>query len=195
MALLPASFVVVGTWPGLHRWLYVGIPGLLLALYATLGARLGPRSRVAVLVVLLLGSAALTERAIPVWRSDATLFSAMIEESPDDPFGYQALAVEMLRLGHPEAATDLLRQAIKLGPTHEAVYTYLAVASARLGRCDEAVRIYAAHPDPLVSEGSFQLDLGECLIRVGRYAQARPLLQRCAAQLPACADALSRMPP
>src|SRR5262249_51946258 len=77
-ALLPASFVVIGAWPGLHRWLYVGIPGLVLLVYEALAPYLNRRLRAAILAAVLGVSTALTERAIPVWRDDAALFSAMI---------------------------------------------------------------------------------------------------------------------
>ena len=60
MALLPASLVVVSTWPGLMRWLYLALPGLLLAGQQLLAGRLPARIATGLAATLILLGVALT---------------------------------------------------------------------------------------------------------------------------------------
>ena len=171
-AILPAGFIATVAWPGLNRWLYIGLPGLALALYFAFAHLLRPRFRQVLTVVLVTWFLFFTERAIPAWRSDATLFATMIRETPDDPFGYQALGVELMNQQQYEKAAGLFDEAIELGPTRNAAYGYLAMCLAHLDSCDKAVHLYTTYPDPMVSHKSFRKAARECYYRTGRPDQA-----------------------
>ena len=172
-AILPAGFIATVAWPGLNRWLYIGLPGLALALYFAFAHLLRPRFRQVLTVVLVTWFLFFTERAIPAWRSDATLFATMIRETPDDPFGYQALGVELMNQQQYDKAAGLFHEAIELGPTQNAVYGYLAMCLIHLDSCDEALHLYMTYPDPTVSHKSFRKAARECYYRTGRPDQAK----------------------
>ena len=163
LALLPAALVVVSTWPGLMRWLYLALPGLLLAGQQLLGARLRGRIGTGVAAALILGCVALTQRALPVWRNDAVLFATLIDESPDDPFGYQTLGATMVRARNFPAAAALFDRARALGARSADVDNYLALCWAEIGRCQDARRLYRPFADSLVAPGTFRQALDRCL--------------------------------
>jgi hypothetical protein len=162
LALLPAGLVVVSTWPGLMRWLYVALPGLLLAGQQLLAGRLPGRVATAVAAVLIAAGVALTQRALPIWRNDAVLFATLIDESPDDPFGYQTLGAAMVRARNFPAAVALFERARTLGARSTDLDNYLALSWAETGRCQEARRLYRAIPGALVSPELFRQALERC---------------------------------
>jgi hypothetical protein len=163
MALLPASLVVVSTWPGLMRWLYLALPGLLLAGQQLLVGRLPGRIATGLAATLILLGVALTQRALPVWRNDAVLFSTLIDESPDDPFGYQTLGATMVRAHNFSAAAALFDRARALGARSRDVDNYLALAWAEIGRCQDAQRLYRPFTGSLVAPDTFRQALERCL--------------------------------
>ncbi len=142
-AAVPLLAVV--EWPGHYRWLYVGLPGLALALYDLGRARLrGPLPAVAI-ALLFTG---LTWRALPSWRSSAELYATMYEEHPDSSYAALGVAVESAALGAWAQARELAFRAHELGSRRPLLYSVVATASARLGRCAEARAALRGRADP-----------------------------------------------
>ena len=134
-------------WPGLGRWLYVGLPGLLLvAALAT--RRLPSRARAALATVVALLFVVGAERGIATWHDDEALYSAMVAETPDDAWAWRALGTVRLAQGRDADAADCFHRAVATDRTEEvhAAYALEAYAWARLGRCDEAEAQFRAHP-------------------------------------------------
>jgi protein O-mannosyl-transferase len=87
LATLAAPSLTFATgvyWPGLCRWVYVALPGLLLAL-APWSDRYLTQTRIyGLAAVLAIGLAFEAQRAIAVWRTDATLMGHMAAKYPGD---------------------------------------------------------------------------------------------------------------
>lgn len=199
LALAPASLLVVSDWPGLNRWLYVGLPGLALVawklgqrLVQRRGARFERRAGYAAAagVVLCL---VLTERAIPVWASDQRLFGTMIEEQPDHSYGYLALGIDRYHAGHMAQAAALLDRAAELGSPWDILPVYRALALAEVDRCGEAARLFRPQRGRPETSWAFLEALGRCRARAGDHAGARQALEGCAAQFEPCARARQRL--
>jgi hypothetical protein len=159
-------------WPGLGRWLYVGLPGLLVV--AALATRaLPPRARVALAAIVAALFVVAAERSIGTWRDDESLYSAMVAETPDDAWAWRALGTVRLAQNRDADAADCFRRAITHDRTEEvhAAYALEAYAWTRLGRCDEAVAQFRAHPPtPALKTEDFDAAAEAC-----RSHQAKPL--------------------
>ena len=134
-------------WPGLGRWLYVGLPGLVLV--AALAARALPsRARIVLAAVAALAFTVGAERSIATWHDDDALYSSMVAETPSDAWGWRALGTVRLAQDRDADAADCFHRAATLDRTEEvhAAFALEAYAWARLGRCDEAIAQFHAHP-------------------------------------------------
>ncbi len=154
-------------WPGLGRWLYVGLPGLLLAAERAT-RRLPTRARVAVATVAAVLFAAGAQRSIATWHDDEALYSAMVAETPDDAWAWRALGTVRLSQGRDAEAAACFHRAATFDHTEEihAAYALEALAWARLGRCDEAVAQFDAHPEtPALKTEDFQVAVTACRAR------------------------------
>ncbi len=173
--------------PGHYRWLYLGLPGLLIGVHALAGHRLMTRPAAVVVGVALACALLQTERAIPVWNNDAELFMTMMEEHPDDPYGYYGFAASMLDVDRPADAERAARMAVERGGDRGTLFVVFTQALARLDRCDEAQARYRFYPDnPLRKQMAAVEDLGRCFLRAGRREEARRAMTMCAPVLPSC---------
>lgn len=182
-------------WPGLARWLYIGLPGLLLFVWSAGLDRLGRRARIVVFAAVAVVWLVLTERAIPVWHDDTTLFATMIEESPDEPWAWRSLGTDQLMQGHYAEAAELFQAAADRDRTHavHGDYQLIAYAWTFLGRCDEAVRLFGEHPrNEIVLPDRFANVAADCYSRAGNLARARELWSSCASVNPICASSLEQ---
>ncbi len=136
-SLLPVALLVSSAWPGFYRWLYIGLPGLLLAIYA--GALEGRRAARWVAAVALVLGILLSERAIPAWRTSGTLFLTMGEEQPELPYGYHGLGEYLRDIGDYKNAELVLRQGLALPQPRADMYVALSSVLVAQGRCAEAV--------------------------------------------------------
>ncbi|MBN1946241.1 MAG: hypothetical protein JW797_11230 [Bradymonadales bacterium] len=193
LMLLP--LIVVMKWPGLHRWLYIGLPGLGLAIYRLAGHRLRAGVvRNGVVIALIGGSLFLTERNIPVWRDQISLFHAMVEEWPEDPYAFQSLAVAYLHADRNREAEEALRIAIELGPWSSRAHWLLGAALARQGHCEEGVRAVYSHPEVVSQpEMTSVRDLGECYLGRGQHDSAERFFRLCAERITRCQQAISQL--
>jgi len=155
-------------WPGLGRWLYVGLPGLLLV--AALAARaLPPRARVALAAVVAALFVVATQRSIATWHDDEALYSAMVAETPTDAWAWRALGTVRLSQSRDADAAACFHRAVETDRTEEvhAAYALEAYAWARLGRCDAAVEQFRAHPvTPALRTEDFDAAAEACRARL-----------------------------
>ncbi len=159
-------------WPGLGRWLYVGLPGLMLTIWLAtrpLWRRL-PRERAvtaAFTTVTLVAAvfAIAAERASATWRDDEALYSAMVDETPTDAWAWRALGTVRLSQSRDADAADCFHRAATLDRTEEvhAAFALEAYAWARLGRCAEAEAQFRAHPEtPALKTEDFDAVAATC---------------------------------
>jgi hypothetical protein len=166
-ALVPAAAILVVEypWPGLARWLYIGLPGLLLTVWLSLFAQLRPPLRAACAAIVAVAWLLAAERAIAVWRSDEQLYAQMCAQSPDDPWALRALGITLLNSGHYPEALSRFRHAEEIDRTSEvhAAYGLEALTLTYLGRCGEAQQIWDTHlPTPAVTVENFRQHLEAC---------------------------------
>jgi hypothetical protein len=198
-ALVPTTAVVIldYPWPGLARWLYIGLPGLILCIYCAAAQRLRPRGRLILFSIVAALWLVAAERAIPTWRSDTQLYATMVEESPDDAWAWRALGINQLGLRHYAEAAPLFHKAAEVDHTDEvhAAYALEAFTWTYLDRCDEAVAQFRAHPPtPAVETDLFAEGAAACYSRAGRLDRARQLYRSCASTRPTCQSALDSFP-
>ena len=166
LALAPTAAIAAldYPWPGLGRWLYVGLPGLLLVGWL-LARRLPAAARVALATAVGGFYLVAAERAIATWRDDEALYSTMVAESPDDAWAWRALGTVRLTQRRDADAADCFHRAIAYDRTAEihAAYALEAFAWAHLGRCDQAAAQFEAHPvTPALTAAEFESALTAC---------------------------------
>jgi len=197
-ALVPLTAIAIldYPWPGLARWLYVGLPGLLLFVWKAAIERLGRRARLVTGALLGLAWLVASERAIPVWHDDTALYSAMIDAAPEDAWAWRALGSDQLAQGHFAEAAKLFEGATERDHTGEvnAAFGLEAFTWTFLGRCDEAVALYRDHPPtPAVEPNRFVDAAAACFARAGDRDRARQLWSLCARVRRSCVEALERL--
>ncbi|MDB4970316.1 MAG: hypothetical protein JWN44_6005 [Myxococcales bacterium] len=155
-------------WPGLARWLYIGLPGLLLVVYAA-ARRLPERVRLAAFTVAAMLFAFASQRAIAAWHDDEALYSAMTSESPDDAWAWRALGTVRLAQARYTDAADCFHSAARFDRTEEihAAFALEAYAWTFLDRCDEASAQFHAHPvTPALKSEDFDVAEAACRKRL-----------------------------
>ncbi|HXU73158.1 MAG TPA: hypothetical protein VN947_27755 [Polyangia bacterium] len=161
-------------WPGLGRWLYVGLPGLILTVYLaarTLADRLPARTvRLGFPLAVAVGAcfAFLAQRATATWRDDESLYASMVDETPTDAWAWRALGTVRLAQARDAEAADCFHRATTLDRTEEvhAAFALEAYAWARLGRCAEAEAQFRAHPEtPALKTEDFDAVAADCRAR------------------------------
>jgi protein O-mannosyl-transferase len=172
IALAPTAAIAAldYPWPGLGRWLYVGLPGLLLVVWLAV-RRLPPPARVAVAAVTAVLFVVGAERSIRTWHDDESLYAAMVAETPDDAWAWRALGTVRLGAARYADAADCFHRAVTFDRTAEvhAAYALEAYAWAYLDRCDAADAQFRAHPlTPALSAEAFDAALTACRARVGQ---------------------------
>ena len=199
LTLLPATVVLFapGTWPGLNRWLYIGMPGLILAIYGGLQRWLSPRHLRGLWIVVCLVFLALTQRAILAWRSDVSIWVATTEENPMHFWGYRRLAVALIWEQSYAEAYEAASKAVELAPDPErdSCTELVAVAMAGLGQCEPAVTLYKSDRHmSMVPVELFAWYAASCFEKAGDLERARRLYRTCAADY-RCHQAQQRLGP
>ena len=187
-SLTPVAAVVFLDWPGLNRWLYIGLPGLLLALWRVGLRHLPARTAAVMLAITGAGWIAQSERAIRVWQHDGALFMQMVEEYPDRAYGYAGLGAWMRRIGRHEEATEVLERAVELGPNRVEPYLLLSASYATLDRCAESAEVLMHNVDRAFVPPAFTRAVAHCFERGGQLEPAARLYALCADALPDCAE-------
>jgi hypothetical protein len=194
-ALLPASTLALLDWPGLYRWLYVPLPGLVLAVMCLLGsvswtpmARRWGRGLLGLFVAVFLIQ---SQRALPVWHSDETLFTQTIIENPRNSYGYIGLGMDRFAEHRSQEAVELLEKGLFLNPLHGDARGHLSLAYADIGKCESAWKTYTQQEDRgRVHPVHFMLALGKCHEGQGQWEAAKNAYETCAKTHQLCREAL-----
>jgi hypothetical protein len=195
-SLTPIALIAVRDWPGFYRWLYIGLPGLLLCLHMGFLAHVRLRARQVTLAAALVPALALTWRGIPAWWNDGNLFQAMIEENPKEPFGYSGYGAWLLREQRYDDAAVVLEEAIKRseGSVRPDNYLFLGMSHTERGRCGEGVQLARDHMQIEEVPAWFLLSAGGCFAKKGDNGNARTMYSLCADENQSCATALAALP-
>lgn len=190
-SLMPVSLVVVKNWPGLYRWLYIGSPGLVLAAWRLALYRAPTRRVLGGLAVASVLCLVQVERTIAVWRTDGTLWMAMVEEQPDEAYGYIGLGRYLLQQGDRQLAHTVLQKAIDLGPGRPEPYFLQAALYTEIGRCHDAWKVVAGHVKLEAIPPDLLGRVARCWDLVGNREAALYHYGLCAATFPPCAVRLA----
>lgn len=144
-SLIPVALIGVIGWPGMHRWLYLGLPGLIWAGHALLEPvfRGRPTLTLAAFTVLATASTVQTQRAIRVWHDGEQLFGAMVYDHPTVSYGYIGLGAWQLEHHQYEKAEATLRQAVSLDVRRADGHYFLSRTLCAQGRCEDALAAVA----------------------------------------------------
>ncbi|MCB9546633.1 MAG: glycosyltransferase family 39 protein [Myxococcales bacterium] len=186
-ALLPAALLVPLGWPGLQRWLYIALPGLVLAGGDLLRGGRGLRAAVVAVLALFVLQ---TERGIQVWSTEEDLYLHTLDEDPTSSLALANLGALLLSREQIAPAEALLARALGATPPQPGVALNLARAIARQDRCDEAVALLQRTPEDGPPRGRALRRIGECYQRVGDAARAQVAFRACAPIIPACRESL-----
>jgi len=165
MDLVPLSLREMGLT---DRYLYLPSVGtsLLLALgiAGLIEAPPGPTCRLrnlvgwAAVVLILVSYPWSLLRYAPVWRSDLTLFTRMVETAPQSPSAQFNLGLAYLRGNDIPRATASLERAVRLDPALPRPRTILALLYVLRGRTFEGFRLF----DAVASRGPRERDYYVC---------------------------------
>lgn len=181
-------------WPGHYRWLYLGLPGLALAVYAAWIRTLGARAQRAILLAAVVVASVLTTRALPAWKSNGQLWAEVVHQHPEHPLAYLGVASELLRFGRDAEAEDMAAKSAERGQSDWLVYSVWATSLARQDRCDEAMSRFRLFKDePMRGQMHTIYEVGQCYHRVERPGPARRAFEFCAAEFEPCEKALEIM--
>jgi len=127
----------------------------------------------AAFVLVVVASAAASAARQPDWRDSHTLVATSLVDAPTNPSWQRVLGLQFLRFEELERAEVHLRIAEALGPPDLRLLNGMRMVLERQGRCTEALsyhrRLLAMYAVPMTVE------LGQvtCLLRLGRYREAR----------------------
>ncbi|MFH0899654.1 MAG: hypothetical protein V2A73_03370, partial [Pseudomonadota bacterium] len=184
-----------GYWPGLARWVYVALPGLLLAIAPTLSQRLRAVTVLTFSAALSLALALETQRAIGVWENDETLLQHMITKYPNDWYAYHSLARHRLGKRDGIGALALLKQGRAACGPKTKLTCIEARTHARLGHCQESSLLFSAGPDcVMLANIDAWVEVGSCYAAMGDLVRARQVLSTCATTRPDCRALLAQLP-
>lgn len=142
------GLVQVGVQMRADRYTYVPLTGLFVILIWGLGRLFGSRrgaraalGMAAACIVLLAWAARLQ---VHTWRDTITLYTRMVEVTPDHPTPQMFLGNEYIRLQRYPLATVCYEKAVALLPGYHQARVKLAFLYERLGRIDDAITQYKA---------------------------------------------------
>ncbi|HEB02218.1 MAG TPA: tetratricopeptide repeat protein, partial [Nitrospirae bacterium] len=171
--LMPVMNIIpVSGSPMAERYMYLSLVGPALfcgALYARHGGRRSVPWVAACVVAIF---AALTLMRVPIWKSDETLYTHMMESSPDAYKGWYNLGVTMYEQGRYDEARVFWERTVKVRPDMFTARHNLGVLYEKTGdyaKAEEEYRlVLAAKEMPKV-----YANLGNALRKQGRSAEAR----------------------
>ena len=176
LAQAPTSNLIVPNlgYPFAPRFLFVAlllpIAAAGAALAGTTAAR--PVAAGAVAGALLLLAVAADRRQTAIWYDSRTLFTAMIERSPEDFAARYNLGWIELRTGHPDAAAVHFDRARALSPTDGRPVYWLGEVEMARGRRDQARARYRASLETEPRQVEPRIRLAQLDLADGRHEEA-----------------------
>jgi tetratricopeptide (TPR) repeat protein len=106
-----------------------------------------------------------TRSLTPVWRTDETLWRAVLTDFPDFARGHYGLGFALAQAGRTQEAIEEYTEAVRLQPNFAEVHNNLGVAFLQLGRTQEAVAEYEQalriKPDYVEARHNLEMALGQ----------------------------------
>ena len=167
------------------------------ALPATLAKSLRPNSplrsgqlQLALLLIVASTLCLLSVRQSLVWRSDHTLFGAMLKSSPESALVQNNYGLALYHRGELRAATEHFEQAVELAPGYAMAHNNLAAALHRAGDSQRALAHYGRALDSAPGLMMAGANRGHLLVESGRTDDGLKLLRRTAELHPQSTAAL-----
>ena len=182
--LLPViGLIQVGMQARADRYMYLPLIGLSIAV-AWSAADLARRWRVprpalaALAALLLLALGAGSWRQVDTWRNTHALYERALAVTRDNYLAHKGFGNALLLEDRLDEAAFHYAEAARLAPDWPKPRLGLADVAVARGRLDDALRAYERElrrdPDDLEAAGRYGMALG----MAGRYAEARPYLER-----------------
>ena len=190
VSLLPViGFIQVGNQSMADRFTYVPLVGIFVMIaWAADEAVRGPRARmiaVAAAVVVLIACATVARAQVYTWSSSTTMWSRVLEVSPDSVYAHSALGAELADQGDLQAARAQQEEALRLRPSDPDAHNELGKLDAERGDLEHAIRHFSAAAERRQDFGEAFHNLGTALLHAGRPADAVAPLRRAVDLLPA----------
>ena len=189
ISLLPViGLVQVGNQAVADRFTYIPLVGIFVA--AVWGAAEATRihgGRLTVglaAAIAVIGCAAVTRAQVLTWASSATMWTRVLEVTPDSYYAHSALGAELADQGNLEAARRHQEEALRLRPSDPDAHNELGKLAAESGDLETAIRHFSAAVERKPDFGEAVHNLGTALLRSGRPAEAIPHLRRASDLLP-----------
>lgn len=162
------------------RFLYIPAIGLWLVLieqyrYWFLGTETVRRYGVVVMVILMLVLAMLTVLRNRDWKSDLSLYSRIVEQYPENPFGHYNLGsayIERRGPGDLLLAEKEFNKVMALDPQNISVYTPLGFIGLSLGNFERALKYYTKALEYTPLDRDARINRGIVYEKLGRERDA-----------------------
>jgi hypothetical protein len=189
ISLLPViGLVQVGNQAMADRFTYIPLVGIFVA--AVWGAAEATRIRGGRLTVGLAAAIAVmactvvTRAQVLTWANASTMWTRVLEVTPDSYYAHSALGAELADQGNLEAARRHQEEALRLRPSDPDAHNELGKLAAESGDLETAIRHFSAAVERKPDFGEAVHNLGTALLRSGRPAEAIPHLRRASELLP-----------
>ena len=187
LAQAPTSNLIVPNlgYPFAPRFLFLALLLPVAAVAAALAdvAAARPRTSIALAGVLLLLAIVADRRQTAIWHDGRTLFTAMVERSPDDfPARFNLGWIE-LKTGHPAVAATQFERARALSPSDGRPAYWLGEIARADGRPDQARALYRSSLETEPRQVEPRVRLAQLDLAERRHEQAAQWL----APIPAAA--------
>ncbi len=172
------TFMETGMQPWADRFTYAPLIPVFIAIGGGVCRIPRPSLRFSLLIVLVLGLAAVSRAQLEHWRTTESIWTRVVHSSPALAKGYKNLGSIRYAQGRSEEAIQLLRQAVALKPAYGEAYNDLGLALSAAGRFDEALEAHrtAIAVEPTRVEG--YNGYGIALLRTGDARGAYDAFQR-----------------
>lgn len=189
ISLLPViGLVQVGNQALADRFTYVPLVGIFVMTVWTAAEvareRHGRLMAGLAAAAAVIACTAVTRAQVMTWSSAATMWSRVLEVTPDSFYAHSALGAELADQGNLEAARRHQEEALRLHPSDPDAHNELGKLAAERGDFDAAIAHFSAALERKQNFAEAQHNLGTALLRSGRPADAIEPLRRASDLLP-----------
>jgi protein O-mannosyl-transferase len=189
ISLLPViGLIQVGNQAMADRFTYIPLVGIFVAAVWAAGEAIRMRGgRLAVSLaagIAVIACTVLTRAQVLTWASASTMWTRVLEVTPDSYYAHSALGAELADQGNLEAARRHQEEALRLRPSDPDAHNELGKLAAERGDLETAIRHFSAAVERNPNFGEAVHNLGTALLRSGRPAEAIVQLRRASDLLP-----------